>query len=233
MPERIAFRMNLNAGQAAEYEKRHDEIFPELVEALKARGHLRLHDLARPGDEPSLRHPDPRRRSHPGPAARHGDHEALVEAHGRHHGDRRQQRAGAGPAEARLLTCHDARRSSPSRTCASTRSRAAARAATIFSRSQGHWVIDSLIANPMSGYPQISREAVELGHRRARLAGRRDRDGGWRGRRRDRPWRRAGGLADQEPFRPLRRRARMRATSTGSGTRCSAPRFPTVARAYR
>ena len=34
MPERIAFRMNLNPGQAAEYEKRHDEIFPELTKAL-------------------------------------------------------------------------------------------------------------------------------------------------------------------------------------------------------
>jgi L-rhamnose mutarotase len=38
MPERIAFRMNLNPGQAAEYEKRHDEIFPDLVEALKSAG---------------------------------------------------------------------------------------------------------------------------------------------------------------------------------------------------
>jgi L-rhamnose mutarotase len=38
MPERIAFRMNLNAGQAAEYEKRHDEIFPELATALKDAG---------------------------------------------------------------------------------------------------------------------------------------------------------------------------------------------------
>ena len=38
MPERIAFRMNLNPGQAAEYKKRHDEIFPELVDALKAAG---------------------------------------------------------------------------------------------------------------------------------------------------------------------------------------------------
>jgi len=38
MPERIAFRMNLNAGQATEYEKRHDEIFPQLVQALKAAG---------------------------------------------------------------------------------------------------------------------------------------------------------------------------------------------------
>ena len=38
MPERIAFRMNLNPGQAAEYERRHDEIFPELVTALKEAG---------------------------------------------------------------------------------------------------------------------------------------------------------------------------------------------------
>lgn len=38
MTERIAFRMNLNPGQAAEYEKRHDEIFPELVTLLKDAG---------------------------------------------------------------------------------------------------------------------------------------------------------------------------------------------------
>lgn len=30
--------MNLNPGQAAEYEKRHDEIFPELAKALKDAG---------------------------------------------------------------------------------------------------------------------------------------------------------------------------------------------------
>ena len=38
MPERIAFRMNLFPGRAAEYEKRHDEIFPELAQALKDAG---------------------------------------------------------------------------------------------------------------------------------------------------------------------------------------------------
>lgn len=38
MSERIAFRMNLNPGQAAEYEKRHDEIFPDLAVALKEAG---------------------------------------------------------------------------------------------------------------------------------------------------------------------------------------------------
>lgn len=38
MPEQIAFRMNLNPGQAAEYEKRHDEIFPELAQSLRDAG---------------------------------------------------------------------------------------------------------------------------------------------------------------------------------------------------
>ena len=38
MSERIAFRMNLYEGYAEEYEKRHDEIFPELAEALKDAG---------------------------------------------------------------------------------------------------------------------------------------------------------------------------------------------------
>lgn len=38
MAERIAFRMRLNPGQAAEYKRRHDEIWPELVEALHAAG---------------------------------------------------------------------------------------------------------------------------------------------------------------------------------------------------
>jgi L-rhamnose mutarotase len=38
MPEQIAFRMNLFPGKAAEYRKRHDEIFPELVKALKEAG---------------------------------------------------------------------------------------------------------------------------------------------------------------------------------------------------
>lgn len=38
MAERIAFRMNLFPGQAAEYEKRHDEIYPDLAQALKDAG---------------------------------------------------------------------------------------------------------------------------------------------------------------------------------------------------
>jgi L-rhamnose mutarotase len=38
MQDRIAFRMTLHPGQAAEYEKRHDEIFPELITLLKDAG---------------------------------------------------------------------------------------------------------------------------------------------------------------------------------------------------
>lgn len=38
MPERIAFRMVLNPGQATEYKKRHDDIWPELEKALRDAG---------------------------------------------------------------------------------------------------------------------------------------------------------------------------------------------------
>lgn len=36
--EKIAFRMFLNPGCVAEYKKRHDEIWPELVDLLKTAG---------------------------------------------------------------------------------------------------------------------------------------------------------------------------------------------------
>ncbi|QQM31385.1 L-rhamnose mutarotase [Martelella lutilitoris] len=36
--ETIAFRMNLNAGQAAEYKRRHDAIWPELATVLREAG---------------------------------------------------------------------------------------------------------------------------------------------------------------------------------------------------
>lgn len=36
--EKHAFKMQLNPGMAAEYKKRHDEIFPELVVALREAG---------------------------------------------------------------------------------------------------------------------------------------------------------------------------------------------------
>lgn len=36
--ERVAFKMKLNPGMVAEYKKRHDEIWPELKDLLKANG---------------------------------------------------------------------------------------------------------------------------------------------------------------------------------------------------
>lgn len=36
--EQIGFRMQLNPGQAREYRRRHDEIWPELVDLLKTAG---------------------------------------------------------------------------------------------------------------------------------------------------------------------------------------------------
>lgn len=36
--EKIAFKMKLNSGQLVEYKRRHDEIWPELVDALKEAG---------------------------------------------------------------------------------------------------------------------------------------------------------------------------------------------------
>jgi L-rhamnose mutarotase len=38
MMEKYAFKMRLNAGMEAEYRKRHDEIWPELVALLKEAG---------------------------------------------------------------------------------------------------------------------------------------------------------------------------------------------------
>ncbi|UYQ71642.1 L-rhamnose mutarotase [Pelagibacterium flavum] len=38
MGERIAFRMILNPGQADEYKRRHDAIWPQLAELLKSSG---------------------------------------------------------------------------------------------------------------------------------------------------------------------------------------------------
>ncbi|TYR30602.1 L-rhamnose mutarotase [Mesorhizobium microcysteis] len=38
MPERIAFRMTLNPGQALEYRGRHDELWPQMKAALREAG---------------------------------------------------------------------------------------------------------------------------------------------------------------------------------------------------
>ncbi len=50
-----AFRMKLKPGTVAEYQKRHDEIWPELAKLLTRRRHPRLLDLPRRGDAAPVR----------------------------------------------------------------------------------------------------------------------------------------------------------------------------------
>jgi L-rhamnose mutarotase len=82
--EEIAFTMKLKPGVAAEYEHRHDEIWPELSTLLTARsGHPRLFHLPRRRQ----RHPVCGAEAHAWPQhrrpARHRNHAALVGLHGR------------------------------------------------------------------------------------------------------------------------------------------------------
>ena len=48
--ETIAFRLTLVPGQIATYRKRHDEIWPELEEALRAAGIIEYRIFNQPGD---------------------------------------------------------------------------------------------------------------------------------------------------------------------------------------
>src|SRR6185312_8597314 len=48
--ETIAFRLTLVPGQIAAYRKRHDEIWPELEEALRAAGIIEYRIFNQPGD---------------------------------------------------------------------------------------------------------------------------------------------------------------------------------------
>ena len=192
--------------------------------------HFGLFDLARPREQSSLRHPHARRRPHAGQAARHRDHEALVGPHVRHHGEQPRQFAGAGAAEAGVPPA-----------MSSAFSIKEVRVFTLAPVIPGRHLFqagrrEALAGRqpdrqPDVGLSQIPRQAVELGHRRAGRARRRDRDGGWLGRCRHGLGRHARGLADPPSLLPLPGRARTRATSTASGTSSTAPRCPMAARA--
>ena len=73
--------------------------------------------------------------------------------------------------------------------------------------------------------------ADELGHRRARLAGGRDRDAERQARRRHRARRAARLLHDREAFSPLPGRRRPAQHQPACGTRCTAPACPMAGRA--
>ena len=55
MPEKYAFKMQLNPGMKAEYKKRHDEIWPELVVLLQRGRRLGLFDPSRRRDQHPVR----------------------------------------------------------------------------------------------------------------------------------------------------------------------------------
>ena len=102
-----------------------------------------------------------------------------------------------------------------------------------FQKGKGHWLIDTLIANPMSGYPKyretrscwgigvmgsiVVEIETEDGHRPASPPGSAALPAAW--------------MIKHHFSRFLW--ARTRATPPGSGTSCSAPRCPMAARACR
>ena len=86
----------------AEYKRRHDEIWPELVALLKEAG---VSDYSIHLDEETniaVRRAVAARRSRHGRSAEASGDAALVGAHGRHHGDQAGQRAGRGAAGNRV-----------------------------------------------------------------------------------------------------------------------------------
>ena len=92
----------------AEYRRRHDEIWPELVALLKEAGvsDYSIH-LDRETNTLFGVLWRTRRSPHGRPAEPSGD-EALVGAHGRHHGDEARQRAGRGAARTPSSTWNSA-----------------------------------------------------------------------------------------------------------------------------
>ena len=98
--EKYAFRMQLNPGCADEYKRRHDEIWPELVDLLQ-RGRGADYSIHLDEETNILFAVLWRaRRSRDGRPARGSGHAALVGAHGRHHGDQAGQRARGAAADA-------------------------------------------------------------------------------------------------------------------------------------
>ena len=100
--EKYAFRMQLNPGREAEYRRRHDAIWPELVALLREAG-VSDYSIHLDRETGTLFGVLWRRDGHgmdalPGPS---GD-AALVGAYGRHHGDQPGRLAGRRAARDRL-----------------------------------------------------------------------------------------------------------------------------------
>ena len=80
-------QMKLLPGNEAEYRRRHDEISARAFRPARRVRRARLHHLPRPRDRHPLRDPQPHGKPPNGRSRRDRRDEALVGAHGRHHGD--------------------------------------------------------------------------------------------------------------------------------------------------
>ena len=147
MPEQIAFRMNLFPARPPNTASG-DEIFPELVTALKEAGVSDYSIWLVPSGH-LFGIPHAPRRPHDGRAARHRDHEALVGAHGRHHGHR-----PTTPVQIPLKRVfHPVSTAFRIREVRVFTLAPDAQGGTYFQQGPStHWLVDSLIANPMSGH---------------------------------------------------------------------------------
>lgn len=97
--EKYAFKMTLNPGQAEEYKRRHDEIWPELADLLHEAG-VSDYSIFLDEETNTLFGVMWRRKNHEMASLPGSPRDAkVVGLHGRHHGDQRSQRAAfKGPA---------------------------------------------------------------------------------------------------------------------------------------
>jgi L-rhamnose mutarotase len=100
--EKHAFKMQLNPGMAAEYKRRHDAIYPDLVDLLHEAG-VKDYSIHLDEETNTLFGVLWRRVDHTMADLRNRGHAALVGAYGRHYGDQRQERADLGRSRADVL----------------------------------------------------------------------------------------------------------------------------------
>ena len=163
MPRQIAFRMNLFPGRAAEYRKRHDEIFPELSAALKGAGVSdysiwldpeanHLFGILTLSDDNTLDElPDT------AIMKRWWAHMADIMATDADNGCQCEFRSSAS------FTCRERLRDQGRSGFHAGAGRG--RPGTYFKPGENaeHWLIDSLIANPMSGYELYREKRISWG----------------------------------------------------------------------
>ena len=82
-----AFAMKIYPDQHEEYQKRHDELWPEMRDDAEGARRQPVFDLPKSGDERIVRLSRDRRRRTLERDSRHRHQPEMVALHGRHHGD--------------------------------------------------------------------------------------------------------------------------------------------------